>query len=378
YQPAMSQQQDLYAAYNVYLRARKRIREQDNPDFMASEPTFQQIGKALIASDEALIYLVASSSITSTGGMALIVTLDAGGNPQATPAPLPRLHELALFDLFEVTDGATPVVRIDEALTTLGEMGLNELTALLLRKCITKARLIPYGWLGLFPLPAVLVTDLNGQRRHLSELFAEVTIAPSARSLEIAWQGVRSQDHQRHALLIAGDPEPHPPEEDLPFALAEAGAIRRIARKHGHPEAHICYLPPRDITRERLMEELPRARYAHLALHAEYCAGDPRRSRLILADTGGSARQARHIYLGEMLDGIVNMRGVRLLALSACETSVIDMQRVPNEALGIAAGFLQAGAAAVMASLWPVDDAATFLLMTRFARFYLDTQGLWS
>lgn len=54
------------------------------------------------------------------------------------------------------------------------------------------------------------------------------------------------------------------------------------------------------------------------------------------------------------------------------------MQHVPNEALGLAAGFLQTGATDVLASLWPVNDAATFLLMTRFAQFYLDPQNLWS
>lgn len=370
--PAISQEQDLSMTYQRYLQARKCIRELDNPDFMTPVPTMQQIGQALSGPEEALVYLIAGSPVTSIGGMASIVTRDVTRKVQANAMHLPELGELRLFNLFDVESSKTPRIYIDEALNTLGDMGLNEVTTLLLRQGIKRVRLVPYSWLGLFPLPSLLVTDPNGQRRHLSELFAEVTIVPSARSLEIARRGAQVQDHQRRALLIAGNPEPHPPEENLPFALAEAGALRRIARRYGYLEEHIWYVPPKEITRKHLMEKLPHARYAHLALHAEYCAGDPRSSRLILADINGANKQARNIYLGEVLDGTVNLRGMRLLTLSACETSIVDMQRVPNEVLGLAAGFLQAGASAVIASLWTVDDAATFLLMTQFAQFYLN------
>src|SRR5260221_767645 len=46
--------------------------------------------------------------------------------------------------------------------------------------------------------------------------------------------------------------------------------------------------------------------------------------------------------------------------------------------VGLAAGFLQAGVAGVIASLWTVDDHATYLLMSRFAQLSLDPQGIWS
>lgn len=370
FQPDTHRPQELYAAYHVYQRARTRIREHDNPDFMTPVPTMEQIGRALSAPDEALVYLVAGSFISEAGGMALLVTRDSEQGPQARLIPLPGLHEIRVLDLLDSEPGQTPRVRIDEALADLGEQGLNEVVMHLRRQRIEKVRLVPYGWLGLFPWPALQVTTADGRRHHLSDLFAEVSIVPGARSLELSRQGARSR--LRHTLLLAGNPEPHPPQEDLPFALAEASAVRRIARTHGYREEHIHYLAPPQVTRTRVIDELASARYAHLALHAQYCAGDPRRSRLLLADTGG--RETRSISLGEVLDGRVDVRGMRLLVLSACETSVIDMQRVPNEALGLAAGFVQAGACAVIASLWPVEDAPTFLLMTRFARVYLDRQ----
>jgi CHAT domain-containing protein/tetratricopeptide (TPR) repeat protein len=372
-------QEQINVAYNAFDRARKAIRQHDNPDFMTPLPTLQGIVDALQTPDEALVYLVAGSVITSIGGMALLVTRDAEGQPRSVrPMPLPEFHEWKLFDLLEIEKGKTPLINTEEALVSLGEMGLELVVARLVEEGIHTLRLIPYGWLGLFPWPAVLIPCADGQRRHLSELFGEVTVVPAARTLQIAQQRLASRGLQRRTLLIAGNPEPHPPHEDLPYALAEATAVQRIARAHGHAQAHIHSLLPTQLTRQCLIDALPQASYAHLAVHAAYCAEDPRRSRLLLADIAPGDVQARSLFLGEILDGRVDLGGMRLLILSACETSVIDMQRVPNEALGLAAGFLQAGAAAVIAALWPVDDLATFLLMTRFAQHYLDVQGLWS
>lgn len=65
---------------------------------------------------------------------------------------------------------------------------------------------------------------------------------------------------------------------------------------------------------------------------------------------------------------------MRLLILSACETFITDVRRAPNEVIGIAAGFLQAGTASVIASQWKVDDLATYLLMSRFMQLYLDPE----
>ncbi|HEY6543136.1 MAG TPA: CHAT domain-containing protein, partial [Ktedonobacteraceae bacterium] len=53
--------------------------------------------------------------------------------------------------------------------------------------------------------------------------------------------------------------------------------------------------------------------------------------------------------------------------LSACQTAMLDLQGARDEVRSLAAGMLQAGAAAILASLWAVDDRATYLLMVRFA-----------
>ena len=58
----------------------------------------------------------------------------------------------------------------------------------------------------------------------------------------------------------------------------------------------------------------------------------------------------------------------RLAILSACETGLTDIRRAPDEYLGLPAGFLRAGAPAVVSTLWAVNDFSTMLLMERFYR----------
>jgi len=52
--------------------------------------------------------------------------------------------------------------------------------------------------------------------------------------------------------------------------------------------------------------------------------------------------------------------------LSACQTAVTDIVNAPDEAIGLPAGFLQAGIPGVIGTLWSVLDLSTMLLMTQF------------
>jgi CHAT domain-containing protein len=53
------------------------------------------------------------------------------------------------------------------------------------------------------------------------------------------------------------------------------------------------------------------------------------------------------------------------VVLSACETGVAEQAR-GDEMIGLVRAFLVAGAARVVASQWPVDDAVTKSFMTTF------------
>jgi CHAT domain-containing protein len=48
------------------------------------------------------------------------------------------------------------------------------------------------------------------------------------------------------------------------------------------------------------------------------------------------------------------------------------VEELPDEPVSLSTGFLEAGADAVIASLWPVPDASTRELMTRFYSLWLD------
>jgi CHAT domain-containing protein len=98
----------------------------------------------------------------------------------------------------------------------------------------------------------------------------------------------------------------------------------------------------------------PPPRLLHIAAHGQTNVAAPLCSTLELADGPFLLLEAHRL----------NLRGTRLVVLSACETSV--RPDYGDMALALAGAFLCAGARAVLASLWRVSDTATGALMERF------------
>lgn len=383
---------ELQTAYHAFLQAREAIRQYDDPDFMTPVPTLESIAQCITGRGEALIYLAVGSYLSlgadsdmlkltdgSESGLAVVITRDVNWQPQVQHMLLSQLTSTAISFLIASAESGMPI-NLEQAIHSMGAWGLNDLALMLHREGIRKVTFVTYGRLSLFPLPAVQIRTPNGETKCMGDLF-EITFAPGARAAAIAQQRVveAATDKSRQLLLLAGNPKPLSKQfRDLPFAEAEADTLRHIAKTHGgYPSSQICRLRPEEVTKERVVEVLGKAKNAHLAVHGIYNADAPRRSRLIFAGRDAIPEEERTITLGEALEGRMNLQGLRLLTLSACETSTIDLQNA-NEVIGLAAGFLQAGAAGVIASLWKVDDRATYLLMTRFAQLYLDSQNTWS
>jgi CHAT domain-containing protein len=61
----------------------------------------------------------------------------------------------------------------------------------------------------------------------------------------------------------------------------------------------------------------------------------------------------------------------RLVVLSACETGLSGTLRNPDEFIGLPSTFMALGASGVLATMWPVEDTATSLVMAKFYELHM-------
>ncbi|TCM33825.1 CHAT domain-containing protein [Kribbella sp. VKM Ac-2568] len=192
-----------------------------------------------------------------------------------------------------------------------------------------------------YQMPWALLADVGGWRGPAGSTPA-IAMVPSLglrlrqirRSPAIDTDGVR-------LALVAGDPQ-----GQLPHARDEATAVAALYDT-------VPLLGPQ-ATRNRVLAELNRCAIAHLATHAQFDPESSLDSGIELADGPLTARD------------VLNLRtGLDLLVLSACDTGRVEISP-GDELAGLVQAFLLAGARHVAVSLWPVDDAATARLMTRF------------
>ncbi len=157
-------------------------------------------------------------------------------------------------------------------------------------------------------------------------------------------------------------PRPDPRRyERLAFSRQEAETILALAPADTRFAA-LGFEADRDtVTGGRLADY----RFLHFATHGELNTAHPELSRLVLSrlDAAGRPRDgylfAHEIYNLEL--------AADLVVLSACQTALGAEVRGEG-LLGLTQGFLYAGAASVIVSLWKVDDRATAELMGRFYR----------
>jgi CHAT domain-containing protein len=120
--------------------------------------------------------------------------------------------------------------------------------------------------------------------------------------------------------------------------------------------------------------ELGDYRFVHFATHGWLDTEQPELSGILLSlvDKAGSPQENGILRLGD----VYNLKlPVDLVTLSACETALGKLMK--GEGLvGLTRGFMYAGAARVLASLWKVEEAATAALMGRFYEGVLGSQRL--
>ncbi|MDP2004289.1 MAG: CHAT domain-containing protein [Rubrivivax sp.] len=173
-----------------------------------------------------------------------------------------------------------------------------------------------------------------------------LSLTPSA----TVWMQLQSRPAPRfHRALVLGVGG-----AGLPQVAAEVQAV--AAAFEGRAEVRL----EQAATQAALATGAASADVLHLACHARFRADNPAFSFLQLGDGPMTLDEVRALHLP-----------ARLVTLSACETG---RSRIApgDEVLGLVRAFTLAGADAVLATLWPVDDAACAALVTRF---YAGLQG---
>ena len=220
--------------------------------------------------------------------------------------------------------------------------------------------LVPDGALSRLPFEAL---RLDG---HALLARRTVSYAPSATLLALlrSFAGAPAPD-----ILVLADPVPPPPAALAPYLeegltlprLRWSAAEARAVSRFGGPGTR--HLAGREAS-ERTVKETDLSRYGvlHFATHGLVSLRAPLRSALLLSSDGNAGRH----------DGLLSVREILrlrlaspLVVLSACGTA--RGRLIAGEGVqGLAQAFLQAGARAVVATLWEVSDRRTAALMTSF------------
>ena len=216
--------------------------------------------------------------------------------------------------------------------------------------------LVPAGRLALLPLHAVPCGD-DLSRWTLLDRY-EVTFMASLRSLKHCIERARIVGTPARTLSAVANPLPLPAGfAPLGFARPE---VEEIAKSFAGPNTLLCET---DADRQRLDGLLDAASYLHFSCHGLFDPNDPMLSGIPLSD--GQRFTLRDLVSHPELEH------ARLAVLSACQTAITEFNRLPEEAIGLPSGFLQAGLAGVIGSLWPVQDISTALLMIQFYHYHL-------
>ena len=230
--------------------------------------------------------------------------------------------------------------------------------------------LIPHRYLHLLPLHALPLSG-NGENYLLDKFPDGVKYAPSCQLLKFT---KKQDNHCLGGLFAISDPN-----ENLTYTNIEVSTIAR----HFQP---VTVLKKSEATKQAVLaaQSLPSAQWVHFSCHGYFDVNSPLNSALGLAECynstsgadAGSKRSYRPLRSGDVLDlekcltlaDIFKLKlpECRLVTLSACETGLTNPTSISDEYIGLPSGFLIAGSASIVSSLWSVDDFSTALLMIQF------------
>jgi len=154
----------------------------------------------------------------------------------------------------------------------------------------------------------------------------------------------------------------------LPGVMPELEAVVRdpaVPQSHGPMDGRL--LPDEQFTLAALKMQLgSNFPVVHIASHFVLESGSAEEPYLMLGGENVGGAEGYALTLSKMEDSTITFRGTQLLTLSACSTAKGDAAKdgLEMDSLGMIAQ--QKDAAAVLATLWDVNDASTSRLMSDF------------
>lgn len=359
-------------------RAIERIRELGFKRFLVP-PDLDDIA-AVVEPGSPLVYL----AVTSAGSLTLLAHRPAGGSTVVVEtvkaigdeAPLTSgaVNELLVTqEDGEVSGGYLPgqlegsqawlEAALAELLPLLGQRLVGPLASRLRELGAHEVVLVACGRLGLLPLHAASYRRGEKECCLLDEF--DVTYAPSSRVLDAARRACRAQEAQEDRVLkLVGVGNPLPTQSmPLVFAQAELEEVAACFEKSDTFFEKSDTFYGEDATKRALLEAATGATHVHLSCHGSFDSSEPLNSGLELAK---GEQLSLHEILAQPL-----FAHARLVVASACQTAITDFTDLPDEAIGLPAGFLQAATPGVVGTLWSVHALSTALLMVRFYEYHL-------
>ena len=218
--------------------------------------------------------------------------------------------------------------------------------------------IVPDGSSFLIPYAALL--DQNS--RYLSETL-RIRLAPSLTSLRLLAECPEDR-HCTSGVLLVGDPW----IETVRLKSGEKQKLKRYPQLPGAEKevkmiGHILNVEPltgKNATKEQVLSRLNSVSLVHIAAH-----GSAERGEILLSPNLSSSKPPEEkdflLTMTDVLDAKLN---AKLVVLSCCHSGRGKIKA--ESVVGIARGFLGAGARSVIASLWAINDKATLTFMGHF------------
>lgn len=220
---------------------------------------------------------------------------------------------------------------------------------------INRLYIVPHGALSYLPF-ALLPSPATGSKELLVDRYT-VAYLPAAAALLRERSGA---DTTTSLLAVA------PSRGGLRHAPEEARAIDALFRPNSRT------LIGADATEARFKQLAGGFRVLHLATHGYFNKASPLLSGLEFEPEG---RDDGMLRVNEILDLPLK---ADLVTLSACNTALgsgyFTELPIGDEFVALNRAFLTAGSASVMATLWQVDDRASFSMMKQFYRRLNESQ----